>query len=131
MDINFTRVTEHPTPQVLLLMLYDLTPGFCSYWERDDNLFIEDDGSYTVNGIFSEYSHYIRDHLSEIDRSTRKELFLTIEKLVNTNPNFSAGVSNAACTCFLENLAGEGELSETIRPYLSPESLKYFDEWND
>ncbi len=131
MDNNFQIVTEHPTAQELLAMLFGLTPKFKCHWESDDNLSVERDGSYSVHGIFAEFSNFIRDNFSEMEESVRKELFLTIEKLVNTNPSFSGGVSNAACACFLENLAGEGELSETIRTYLGPKSRKYFDEWND
>jgi hypothetical protein len=131
MDNNFSIVTEHPTPQELLLMLFDLTPDFRSYWESANNLFVESDGSCTVHGIFAEFSQFVRDNLSEIDEPARKELFQIIEKLVNTNPNFSGGVSNAVCTCFLEHLAGEGELSNTIHPYLGPESRKFLDEWNN
>jgi hypothetical protein len=131
MDNNFQIVTEHPTAKELLSILFVLIPKFKSYWESDNNFFVESDGSYSVHGIFSELSNFIRDNFSATDESVRKELFLTIEKLVNTNPNFSSGVSNAACTCFLENLTGEGELSETIRSYLGPKSRKYFDEWNN
>ena len=130
MDNNFTIVTEHPTPQELLLMLFDLAPGFRSTWDSDNNPFVESDGSCTIHGIFAEFSHFVRDHLSEIGELARKELFQAIEKLLKTNQNFSGGVSNAVRTCFLENLAGEGELSDTIRPYLRPESRKFFDEWN-
>ena len=131
MDKNFQIVTEHPTAQELLSILFDLIPKFKSHWESNNNLFVESDGSCSVHGIFEEFSNFIRDNFSELDESVRKELFLTIEKLVNINPNFSGGVSNAARTCFLENLTGEGELSETIRTYLGPKSRKYFDEWND
>ncbi len=130
MDNNFEIVTEHPTAQELLSILIELVPEFKSHWEGSDNLFVERDGSFTVHGIFAELTYYLKKNLSGVEEPIRKELFLTIEKLVNTNQNFSGGVSNAACTCFLENLAGEGELSEIISKYLGPESRKYFDEWN-
>jgi hypothetical protein len=131
MDNNFQILTEHPTAKELLSILFGLIPNFKSHWESDSNFFVESDGIYSVHGIFSEFSNFIRDNFSEIDESVRKELFLTVEKLVNTNPNFSGGVSNAACTCFLENFTGEGEFSETIRSYLGPKSRKYFDEWDN
>lgn len=48
-----------------------------------------------------------------------------IEELFNTNPNFSDGVS-AASAYFLENLAFDNEISETIKSFLGPKSLLYF-----
>jgi hypothetical protein len=112
-------------------MLFDLAPEFRPYWESESNLSVESDGSYTAHGIFSEFSHFVRDHLLESEEPSRTKLFNIIEKLVNTNPNSSSGVSNAVCTCFLENLASEGKFSDTIGTYLGPEARKYFDEWDN
>lgn len=42
---------------------------------------------------------------------------------------FSEDVSNAACTCFLENIAGEVQLAD-VSKYLGPESREFFDQWN-
>ena len=128
--MNFSLVTGHPTPQNLLRRLFELVPGFQSQWDAPDNLFINDDGSFTVHGVFSVFSAYVREEFGNFDQTTRSNLFQYIEECVNTDIHSDAGVSNAACTCFLENLAGEGALSEEIRQHLGPKSKKYFDEWN-
>ena len=128
--MNFSLVTRHPTPQNLLRRLFELVPGFQSQWDTPDNLFINDDGSFTVHGVFSVFSGYVREEFGSFDQTTRSNLFQYIEECVNTDIHSDAGVSNAVCTCFLENLAGEGALSEEIRRHLGPESKKYFDEWN-
>lgn len=128
--MNFTLLTRHPTPRELLQCLFEVVPGFRFQWEASDNLFIREDGSFTVHGVFSELSVYVLEEFANFDKSTRSSLFQYIEECVNTDIHSDAGVSNAVCTCFLENLAGEGALSEEIRRHLGPDSKKYFDQWN-
>jgi len=120
----------YPSPQELLKSLCKLFPEFKSYWDQPDNCFTEVDGSFTYHGLFSEFTSYIRDTFPKIDENKWKELFLLIEKYANTDPMSENGVSNAVFTCFLENLAGEGALSQAILPYLGPKSREYFDQWN-
>lgn len=128
MTMEFTRVTRRPTPEELLAKLCGFVPGFVATWQK--SLFVDEDGSYSVHGVFSEFSSYIRDHFDEFDRDTWTRLFQYVEQCVATDVHSDAGVSNAACTCFLENIAGEGELSSVVLPYLGEESRKYFDQWN-
>jgi len=130
MKNNFTIVTRHPTPKELLENLVRITPEFLSAWNNEDNLFINEDGSFSVHGVFAEFSSFIRNNFSLLDENRRKKLFDYIEQCVNTDIHSENGVSNAACTCFLENLAGEGALSDTILKYLGVQSRKYFDKWN-
>ncbi|UCE07411.1 MAG: hypothetical protein JSW07_05100, partial [bacterium] len=118
------------TPKELLENLVQITPEFLSAWNKEDNLFIDKDGSLSVHGVFTEFSSFIRDNFSLLDENRRKKLFDYIEECVNTDIYSENGVSNAACTCFLENLAGEGVLSNTILKYLGVQSKKYFDKWN-
>ena len=128
MSPDFTRLTRRPTPDELLAQLCELVPGFGPAWR--DSLFIGDDGSFTVHGVFSEFSSYVHDHFAELDADTWTKLFRYVERCVATDIHSEAGVSNGACTCFLENIAGEGALSHAVSPYLGPESRNYFDQWN-
>jgi hypothetical protein len=57
-------------------------------------------------------------------------LFEYVEECVKTDVHSESGVSNAACTCFLENLTGEGELSKNILRFMGEKSKEYFDKWN-
>ena len=114
MKAEFTRVTRRPTPDELLAKLCGLVPSFADAWET--SLFVGKDGSYTVHGVFSELSWFVRDHFAELDSDTRTRLFQYVEQCVTTDVHSESGVSNAACTCFLENIAGEGELSRGVLP---------------
>lgn len=128
MSSDFIRLTRTPTPEELLAQLQELVPHFGSAWQQ--SVFVGDERSFTVHGIFSEFSSYVRSHFTEFDERTWSTLFRYVEQCVTTDVHSEAGVSNAACTCFLENLAGEGELSHIVSRYLGPESRKYFDKWN-
>lgn len=129
MTDDFIIVTRHPTPQELLARLSELVPGFGAAWR--DSLFIKKDGSFSVHGVLEEFSAYVRAHFADFDEATRKGLFAYIEQCVTTDVHSQAGVANAACTCFLENIAGEGDLSRAVSRYLGPESRKYFDQWEN
>jgi hypothetical protein len=130
MKNDFIIVTTHPTPEELLENLVQIAPEFLSAWNNEDNLFIDKDGSFSVHGVFTEFSSFMRDNFGLLDENRRKKLFDYIEECVTTDIHSENGVSNAACTCFIEDLAGEGVLSNTILKYLGVESKKYFDKWN-
>ena len=128
MTKNCQTLTEHPTPDELLASLTRFVPEFEVEWKRSN--FRNEDGSFTVHGVFAEFSAFFRDHVEEMEESTRRDLFTFVEDCVTTDPTSEAGLSNAACTCFLENLAGEGKISDLVSKYLGPESKAYFDKWN-
>ena len=130
MKNDFIIVTRHPSPEELLENLVKIAPEFLSAWNSEDNLFIDKDGSFSGHGVFTEFSSFIRGNFGLLDENRRKKLFDYIEECVNTDIHSENGVSNAARTCFLENLAGEGVLSDMILKYLGVESKKYFDKWN-
>jgi len=112
MTDDFILVTRHPTPQELLTRLLEFVPGFRAAWQ--DSLFIEDDGSFSVHGVFAEFSGYVRAHFAEFDEATWKKRFSYVEQCVTTDVHSEVGVVNAACTCFLENIASEGPLSRIV-----------------
>ena len=128
MTTDFIRIESHPTPDELLAKLCEFVPDFAFVWP--DSLFIGTDGSFTLHGVFAEFSTYVRNHFAALDANVWRRLFQYVEQCVTTDIHSDCGVSNAACTEFLENIAGEGELSCTVEPFLGPESRKYFDQWN-
>jgi hypothetical protein len=117
MDMDFIRIPRRPTPEQLLEAIVQIVPEFALHWERPGN------DSLNVDVVF-------KGQVWELSDTQRRMLFEFVEKCVVTDPYAGRGVSNAACTCFLENLAGEGDLSRAIAPYLGTKSKEYFDEWN-
>jgi hypothetical protein len=130
MKKDFVIIPRKPTPKELLERLIDIVPGFHDFWQKDDNLFVDEDGTFSVHGVFSEFSAYLRDKFVKLKESKRRQLFAYIEECIKEDPHSEIGVSNAVRTCFLENLAGEGELSESILEYLGENSKEYFEKWN-
>jgi hypothetical protein len=130
MNNEFELITKHPTPEEALAILDTIIPGFRAAFESPKNLSRDDDGSFSLHGLCSELTSYVKDNLAALSKDSRQKLFNLVESWVKTDAHSPVGVSNAACTCFLENLAGEGPLSNLIYPYLGPESKKYFDQWN-
>lgn len=128
--VDFIRVQRRPTPEELLRGLVQVVPEFALHWKRPDNYFLNDDGSFSVHGVFAEFTTYLKDSFGKLSDMQRRTLFEFVEKCVLTDPNSDSGVSSAACTCFLENVAGEGDLSRAIAPYLGAKSKEYFDKWN-
>ncbi len=130
MSKDFELVERRPTPHELLGALVAIFPTFQNTWDSEENYFRNKDGSFTYHGIFSEMTTFIRNNYEVISEDSRTALFRLVEECVNTDTNSESGVSNAACTCFLENLAGEGKFSENVSRYLGPNSKEYFEKWN-
>ena len=130
MKKDFVITPRKPMPKELLERLIDIVPDFNDFWQKDDNLLVDEDGAFSVHGVFSEFSAYLRDNFIKLKESRRRQLFAYIEECVKKDPHSEIGVSNAVRTCFLENLAGEGELSENILKYLGENSKIHFEKWN-
>ena len=49
------------TPDALVDRLAALFPDFRAYWDDPSNCFRDDDGSFTLHGVFAEFTHFYRD----------------------------------------------------------------------
>ena len=114
------------SPEILFKSICKITPSFKDYWEKEDNCFKDENGLGSLHGIFSEYSGFIKDYFNKINEKDKTNLFNFIEECVLKDPMSGSGISNAACTCFLENLAGEGDFSKQVIKYLGSKSIDYF-----
>ena len=107
----------------LVQQLDQLIPGFESYaFDDDENLFLQD-GELTAHGAFSAFSTYFR----EKSRSLEPDQLAGIGRVVNQivgGPD--KDLDNAACTCFLENLAGDYPQLESE---LLGDARRYWDAW--
>lgn len=122
------------TKEEVKSFLIKLFPDFSGNWASNDNLFINEDGSYTYHGLFSEFSNYFRDNFKNFSDEQLRELFSSIEKWeVQETANYEEDdaqlLSNAVFTCFLENIAGEG-FTERIKPFMGKKSFEYYSHYD-
>ena len=100
-------------------MLDGTAPGFRGYAESDGNLFDRD----SVRGLFAAFGHFVRERLPA------PPVWPAVAELVNRvvgGPD--ADLDNAACTCFLENLASRDHPLDQL---LRGEALAYWRRWCD
>ena len=101
----------------LVSRLEQALPGFRIYVESEANLF---DRS-SAHRIFAACSHYVRE------RSVSPMAWQSLATLVNGIVGSSdAEFDNAACTCFLENLA---ETGHPLARLLRGEALTFWQQW--
>lgn len=131
MTINFELRDYHFTPEQLLERLTTIMPGFQEYWNIEGDLFLDKQGHFSLHGVLAVFSHFIREHHQDISDDQLQKTFDFVEECTLYDANSWAGIANAVYTCFLENLASEGELSRRIRRFMGSNSLKYFDEWDN
>ena len=103
-------------PNALVADLERVLPGFADYVASADNLFDSDN----LSGVFAACSHFVTERVIAAD--SWPSLAAVINRVVSES---DAGASNAACTCFLENLA---DPHHPLRPFLEGEALSY---WKD
>ena len=131
--------------QDLLNFLIMVVPSFKSTWESDDNLFIHEDGSFNFGSICSEFSHHFCDqekhnnseqfkgNLTEnIPDENLFKVFDLFEKRIEENETKDTLktpeglLSNAICTCFLENIS-QTKAGGYAASFMGRKSKKYFD----
>jgi hypothetical protein len=93
------------TPTALIEELDAVLPGFADYLRGADSLYAASDGTFSVHGVFSEFSVYLRDRYSTLPLHSARRLGVFLTRCFDDA--FGDTVSNAVATCCLENLAGD------------------------
>jgi len=93
------------TPSEVHAKLMTLFPEFAGYWESPHNYHRDEDGSFTLCGVFAQFSTFVREQVSHLQPTALAELGRFIEQCMELPP--SSDLRNAAGACFLENVAGE------------------------
>ena len=115
------------TAQSILERLVVSCPDFGAYWNDPGNCFREDDGSFTIHGVFADFSGYFREQYEQLPRGQEAALgALVSEWAASTDED----LANATATCFLENVSGE-RCSRDLRQRLHGEALRYFLRWDN
>ena len=92
------------------IRLVTIFPEFVSYWNSDENLFRNNDGSFTSCGVFAQLSHFVRDHLPDLSPTALRKLGQFLEECLALP--VTDELYNAAAACFLENIESEDFTSE-------------------
>jgi hypothetical protein len=117
----------HPcTAADILESLATLFPDFAAAWNSPENCFLEDDGTFTLCGVFAEFSHYFRDQYEQISPTQIAEVGRLVTECVASSDQ---DLSSAATLCFLENVAAE-RFSPAFRRHLNGEALRFYSLWD-
>lgn len=113
-------------PQALLDRLADLFPDFRAWWDAPNNYHRDQDGSFTLHGVFAEFTHFFKERHTALptDRIEILGAFLS-ECMAPADDN---PLDNAVATCFVENIAGEPCDRELSR-FLTGEARRYWQFW--
>jgi hypothetical protein len=114
------------TPHALLDKLVALFPGFRSYWDDPGNCFRDDEGSFTLHGVFAEFTGFFRERYTAFSPDQIASLGTFVSECMA--PADDSPLDNAAATCFVENIAGEPCDSE-LSPHLIGEARRYWQAW--
>jgi hypothetical protein len=114
------------TPQMLLDRLVALFPAYQAYWDDPGNCFREDDGTFTLHGVFAEFSSFFREHHQSAPAEAVAALGAFVSECMA--PADDGPLDNAAATCFVENIAGE-ECDRELAQHLSGEARRYLQVW--
>lgn len=117
-------------PSQLLDRFNELTPGFSDHWESPENLFRDEDGSFTLHGVCAEWSLFFEKASERLNRSQMQKLFDFIERNVSGPDGPRTDLDNALCTCLLENIASTRS-GEVAKEFMGPKSRWFFDQWHD
>lgn len=112
----------------LLAYLVTEFPDFQRRWQRDDNLFVGEEGAFTAHGVCVEFSHYFVESDCGDDREATANLFRLIETVLQEDTRDASPIANALATCFLENIAGTPAGARSLE-FMGPISLKYTTVW--
>lgn len=93
------------TPEALLDRLAALFPDFRTYWDDPGNCYRADDGSFTLHGVFSEFTGLFRERHAALSANQLAALGVFVSECIA--PADDGPLANATATCFLENIAGD------------------------
>jgi len=105
------------TPPALIDELDEILPGFKRYVTSDDNSFQPN----TFHGVFAACTDFARGR--EVEADSWKNMAQLLNKAVGGSDK---DLDNAACTCFIENLAAP---EHPLRGLLLGEALQYWLYW--
>jgi hypothetical protein len=113
---------DSPTLKREILLI---CPDFQKAWDDEGSLWCAADGTYTFHGLFAVLSHHVADLLEKGNANSLGALFTWVERQMTGS---DGSLSNAAATCFLENLMNRVPTLfsfESFEPLLGPTSKAF------
>ncbi len=117
------------TEQEFLYAFENVFPSFVEWWNKSDNLSIEEDGSYTYHGVCLEFTEFFKKNYDSFTSSQLTELFDFIEHWMRKDPGDKMELVNALATCFLENIVLT-EAGEMSRKHMGQTTCRYVAQWD-
>jgi hypothetical protein len=114
------------SPRALIDRLVALFPDFRAYWDDTENCYRDDDGSFTLHGVFAEFTSFYRERHARLPADRVAALGAFVSECMA--PGDDGPLSNAAATCFVENIVGE-PCDRNLSPHLSGEAKRYWLAW--
>ena len=100
-------------------------PAFEAHWRDEENLFREEDGSFTSHGVFCDFADFYRERHA----SFSGEQLAALGGLIARHRNDpESDIGNAAAVCFLENIAGD-PCERVLAPHLDEAGRELLRAW--
>lgn len=116
---------EHDDAASILRELGVLFSDFDAYWLDDDNYFREEDGSFTLHGVFCRFADCYRERHASFTPEQLAALGQLVSRCMRVE---HSNADNAVATCFLESIATE-PCERVIAPYLDEAARAYLRAW--
>jgi hypothetical protein len=113
-------------PAALVERVVALFPEFQAHWDDPSNCFRDDDGKFTLHGVFAVFTHFFKDRHASLPPDRIAALGAFVSHCMESG---SEDLGNAAATCFVENIAGEGCDRELSR-HLTGAARTYWRFWS-
>ena len=100
-------------------------PAFHEAWNAEANCNRNDDGSFSLAGLWAEFS----DYFAALPKAPEPEQLQSLASLVNNS--ISAGQTDEGASvsaCFLENVAGCARANE-FKAHLATQALSIIERW--
>jgi len=101
--------------------LVSLFPDFAPHWDSPENVFRESDGGFSVCGLFSDFSHFVRERFSSLSPAALGEFASLLESCLDEG---DPELDTAAATCFLENMSAE-DFTPELLSHLGPKARSF------
>ncbi len=121
-----SSIVPREDPQSLLTRLIGFFPEFDAHWHSPNNLARQEDGSFTYCGAFMEFGFFFQERYEQFPVHRIAELGAFVSECAESS---NEQLSTAACTCFLENMAGE-RFNGDFQLHLTGAARRFYDAWN-